>query len=406
MTMWPAVQIHNPSEPKEIDCSSSTMRSRRTATLRIGDVRWRKFEESNPGALSTPKDFQLICSSTRFCQLPSAQHRHESPLLTGGQDHQSSIGKCSGGIQLWPLLGNKLHVYRLPGETLCVSPENILGLTPILPCDDTETSLCRILYGVSEYAYDTVLPIKRIAASRHDSEKASDAVQRFKTGKDHELKFVKVASTLSAAAAVGSLSWPSITETPWSALALFYSSLLFAIFALIGAAQHSALLNTIFVNREIGSHSQLTLTLFLSKARPESTEKTAQSSDERARHASDDQHGDTIISWNMVFVWQFPLMLMRWSWVAFVVVMALHVWKPLFPGLGAPDHYKVAVFFLAVCATVCLVFAWCSFWGYRAAKISTSCHTLVEAVGTSPVPAVSIDIDGSGAGHVFCTETV
>jgi len=66
---------------------------------------------------------------------------------------------------------------------------------------------------------------------------------------------------------------------------------------------------------------------------------------------------------NMAFVWQWTLMFMTWSWIAFLVALMLHVIKPFLPSQDPEDADKnVAIWFLAVLGFILPSYAWCTWW--------------------------------------------
>lgn len=130
-------------------------------------------------------------------------------------------------------------------------------------------------------------------------------------------------STLSASATIGIFSWPDSSTTHWYIKALWYSSLVLAIFSLIGSSQQ----------RLIGATGCL-----------EDVDASYEEQREVLRvfvNPDDDSlefDGDSAISWytsNMMFVWQWTLMLMVWSWVTFLVAIMLHIIRPFLP---SHDH--------------------------------------------------------------------
>lgn len=213
----------------------------------------------------------------------------------------------------------------------------------------TVSRICTFFYR-RPLIYFTILPVQTIISVRNDSDtsKLGRAVRKFREGKLKEQKIVSVAvselvarlstrcnllsrlfcvvnntdelqGTLSAAATIGVFSWPDLATTHWYAKALWYSSLVLAIFSLIGSSQ-----------------SRLT--------EAASCIEDAEASDDEKKDAlrvflnpddsSFDYTGKNPMSWytrNMVFVWQWTLMLMVWSWVTFLMALLLHIIKPFLP---------------------------------------------------------------------------
>jgi hypothetical protein len=125
--------------------------------------------------------------------------------------------------------------------------------------------------------------------------------------------------TLSAGATIGVFSWPDLATTQWYAKALWYSSLVLAIFSLIGSSQQRLIEAAGCIgDADDGSEEQKdALRVFMNP-------------DDSAMVFD----GDYTMSWytcNMIVVWQWTLMLMVWSWVAFLTALLLHIIKPFLP---------------------------------------------------------------------------
>ncbi|KAL2065704.1 hypothetical protein VTL71DRAFT_3374 [Oculimacula yallundae] len=198
-------------------------------------------------------------------------------------------------------------------------------------------------YTFLNYTKEPIVRIVRSSSKLNDPEYNAN-VAAFVAGKRHELRFLKTAATLSAAATVGTLSWPSIAFAPWPALALWYCSLLLAIFALITSNQHSALLDsaigtTISISRqetgsgpmsELGKNKTFSLPSFLNPEANLPIMGTPAPEIELAHTIGLASIGKS--RWSLiksVYIWQCPLMLMSWSWVTFLVAETLHVARPL-----------------------------------------------------------------------------
>ena len=53
----------------------------------------------------------------------------------------------------------------------------------------------------------------------------------------------------------------------------------------------------------------------------------------------------------------------------FILALTLHIASPLCARLQDRDPRPAAIFYLSTCGIVCIAFAWCSFWAYRAAAL-------------------------------------
>ncbi|QDS73898.1 hypothetical protein FKW77_007219 [Venturia effusa] len=222
--------------------------------------------------------------------------------------------------------------------------------------------ICTLFYR-RPLIYFTISPIQTIISVRNDPDtaKLARAVRRFREGKSKEQKVVSLAGTLSAAATIGVFSWPELATTHWYAKALWYSSLVFAIFSLIGSSQSRLTEAAGCIEDEDASEEEKkdALRVFVD---PDDV-------------PLGDEDGDSM-SWytrNMVFVWQWTLMLMVWSWVTFLIALLLHIIKPFLPAQNPKTADRnVAVFFLAVLAPIILTYAWCAWWtGYVTKRLHT-----------------------------------
>ncbi|KAE9992353.1 hypothetical protein EG327_009307 [Venturia inaequalis] len=219
--------------------------------------------------------------------------------------------------------------------------------------------ICTLFYR-RPLVYFTIQPIQTIIAFRNDpdSSKLERAVRKFREGKLKEQKIVNIAGTLSAAATIGVFSWPELATTHWYAKALWYSSLVLAIFSLIGLSQSrlTEAVSCIEEREASEEEKKAALRVFVD---PDDT--------------SMDDDGESPMSWytrNMVFVWQWTLMVMVWSWVTFLMALLLHIIKPFLPTQNPKTADRnVAIFFLAVLTPIILTYTWCAWWtGYATKK--------------------------------------
>lgn len=227
----------------------------------------------------------------------------------------------------------------------------------------------------------TLDPIKRIRDAASDPTLQAQKVVTFLVGKRQELKFVNTASTISAAATVGALSWSSINDTPWPALALWYCSLSLAIFALITSNQHSALMDSSLgppssnMTNVAPNFGPGTIMVVFTTNSPDgnsaSIRLSGQPSNDFEKQVTADFalfHSSDWHTKHLVYIWQCPLMLMSWSWVTYLIAQTLHIARPLFRRSVGTDDKKVAIAYLSICCIIVVNFAWCSFWFYRTAS--------------------------------------
>lgn len=211
------------------------------------------------------------------------------------------------------------------------------------------------------FKYYTLFPIRHIAtvAAENNRLEIIKVVHAWRISKESELQFVKVASTVAAAAVIGVFSWPSVSESLWIAQAFWYMTLLLSIWAIILSSQQHTFLESMPLLVETSSKEDIDLNLGTILYGPKSMTVDA----EQPRNAT-----AFSVNWNMVFIWQCPTMLMSYSWAIFMIALTLHVLKPLIRREPWDDSSKIAVCYIIVGGTTTLNFAWCSFWSYRSAR--------------------------------------
>lgn len=150
---------------------------------------------------------------------------------------------------------------------------------------------------------------------------------------------------------VGVFSWPTLENTAWIATAMWYSSLLLAIIALITSTQQSTLLQTASIDRRSTTSSvddiqrHLRFLLASPKKAPTSipsTNRLTPRSDLERNILTNVQASQP--SWFMLFYWQCPMMLMSYSWVAFLLALTLHVCAPFMRPFEPADSTKAGPF--------------------------------------------------------------
>lgn len=200
--------------------------------------------------------------------------------------------------------------------------------------------LCTLFYNRPLWHY-TVAPIQKIIACRHDRDALKAVVMKFRKGKEAESRLIGLAvsvsssitvittnsyeSTLAAAAVIGVFSWQDIITTHWYCKALFYTSLLLAIFSLIGSSQQRLSETIMCLENTSASDEERkeALRVFMN---PDDLNSNV-----------DDRRSMSWYTCNMCFIWQWTLMLMTWSWMTFLVALMLHVIKPFLPEQDPDD---------------------------------------------------------------------
>jgi hypothetical protein len=128
-----------------------------------------------------------------------------------------------------------------------------------------------------------------------------------------------------------------------------------AIFAIITSAQQSALLKSLpACTGTRPSEEELKYILRYIIRRPSgSTWLMAIFSCQKKEKADFARRGHrrgfrTSPDWNMVYIWQYPLMLMAWSWVTFLIALTMHVSRSLLSRRNPGDNRQVRLVYLTL----------------------------------------------------------
>ncbi|KAJ8112382.1 hypothetical protein OPT61_g5236 [Boeremia exigua] len=138
---------------------------------------------------------------------------------------------------------------------------------------------------------------------------------QWRNGKLDELSTVNVTAALIAAVVSAIFSWPTIEETPWTATAVFYASLILSLATVASASQQSIALH------RYGTHSQGLVML---------RKSLASSSNKRASRLQ-------------IYVWQMPVMLLNVSITLLIVGLFILIWDRVAQTTDWTDNLKVAV---------------------------------------------------------------
>ncbi|KAL4791928.1 hypothetical protein BDV19DRAFT_392702 [Aspergillus venezuelensis] len=177
----------------------------------------------------------------------------------------------------------------------------------------------------------TIDPLEQIAAPQKDLIELTEHVQDFASGKGTELKYVTLAATINAALTVATFSWPGLAGAPWAVPALLYTSLFFIIGALVTASQH-----IMFFYKMCPSLTQdhpagpcvATMHNLQQFARAQFFDKHSHSwavlfIPEITGDTEEDLLMQRSINPNMILIWQSPIALVAWSWVAYGVAIVV-----------------------------------------------------------------------------------
>lgn len=171
---------------------------------------------------------------------------------------------------------------------------------------------------------------------------------------------------MSAAAAIGTFSWPSATSAYWLSELFWYAGLWFSIFALVSFSQQR-MIDQIpkgqlkdLPETDDKALCRALLRLFL---RPQGD----QSDLEKGRHTT--QH--LVFDWKLAFLWQYPMMMMSYSWVCFLLGYAIYLLSPLLPTNDPKPRVASEITALGIGALAALNFqanSWLSRRAIRALK--------------------------------------
>ncbi|KAH7078818.1 hypothetical protein BKA63DRAFT_251805 [Paraphoma chrysanthemicola] len=172
-------------------------------------------------------------------------------------------------------------------------------------------------------------PMRDFRAAKGDRTLLIPLVRDWKADKYAELQAVQVAATFCGGAAFSSLPWSRTSNAIWIADALWFSSLLCSIFAIITSIQTKSMLD------DLPSREQLTSAL------PDNEVQRMRQTILRYKRTPGIKH------WIMVFVWQFPSMTMTYAWCTFIAGLTVYICTPFIQRLPWQDRHKIAVAYLA-----------------------------------------------------------
>jgi hypothetical protein len=126
---------------------------------------------------------------------------------------------------------------------------------------------------------------------------------------------LRAQSTLAAIADLSVFSWTDIGNTYWLAAAFFYFSLSLSLWAVVLSAQQKSVTRTLEVKADDDAQ-RLWLKVQVILRIPENVQSRKGSR-------------QTFAEWNMLYVWQCPLMMMSYGWATLLLGLTLQVCSPL-----------------------------------------------------------------------------
>lgn len=132
-------------------------------------------------------------------------------------------------------------------------------------------------------------------------------------------------ASFCAGAAIAGMPWSKTSDAFWIANALFASSLLCAIWAIISTIQTKSILDDLPAKEDLNAN--------LADGEVARVQHTIL----RYKRTPAFQH------WVMLFIWQFPSMTMAYSWVTFLSALTVHVCDPFLRRSPWSDKNKVRI---------------------------------------------------------------
>ncbi|KAH7406182.1 hypothetical protein DE146DRAFT_435786 [Phaeosphaeria sp. MPI-PUGE-AT-0046c] len=172
-------------------------------------------------------------------------------------------------------------------------------------------------------------PIQAIRAANGDRKLLMPLVKEWKADKYDELQAVQVAATFCGCAVLSSLPWTRAEQAHWIADALWFSSLILSIFAIITSVQTKSMLD------DLPSREQLSSSL------PEYEVHRIGRAILRYKRTPGLKH------YVMLFIWQFPSMTMAYAWMFYIAGLTVGLCSPFIQKLPWQNRHKVAIAYLS-----------------------------------------------------------
>ncbi|KAF3913295.1 hypothetical protein ABW20_dc0100999 [Dactylellina cionopaga] len=198
-------------------------------------------------------------------------------------------------------------------------------------------------------------------------EKVCNLLKNWRARKKAELEFVSLAELTITALVTATLSWGTIANSHYIGPAFFYTSLILSIIGMLLSAQQLTLLTLLGEFPEDGRR--------LKRKFIEGYLHQLLTEDEDNKHDDVERHNNQVterrykvrywrLSWQMVFVWQIPMMAVGYSFLAYIIGLTVLICTPL---IREPwgDNSKIAIFYLAFSGLSWGIFIYCSLCGYR-----------------------------------------
>ncbi|KAH7127100.1 hypothetical protein B0J11DRAFT_579515 [Dendryphion nanum] len=198
----------------------------------------------------------------------------------------------------------------------------------------------------------TWIPLKelRCATVARDQKLLVTLIGEWQDDKYAELQSVQVAASFCAAATLSTISWNKIQNPHWVAEALWFTSLVCAIWAVITSIQTKSILD------------DLPDRINLTSSMPASELKRTQRVILRYKKTPGIGH------WIMLFIWQFPSMMMSYAWCTYLSGLTVYVCTPFIRERQWTTKHNVAIVFLTVSGVGLITYGFLSIFVYVSEK--------------------------------------
>ncbi|KAF3904570.1 hypothetical protein ABW21_db0202627 [Orbilia brochopaga] len=226
------------------------------------------------------------------------------------------------------------------------------------------------------FLYNTLKPteiIERFAPHGTEDgspqrEKIYDLLKNWRERKKGELEFISIAGVAITAIVTATLSWGTVDACHWIGIFFFYASLITSIIGMLLAAQQSTLLTLL---GEFPENWKDAKTKFIEGYIHQllTEDKKKKHHDAEGNHVHRDGDGcyrlrSWRVSWQMVFVWQIPMMAVGYSFLFYIIGLTVLIVTPLIKEPWG-DNSKIAVGYLVISGLAWGIFIYCSLFGYR-----------------------------------------
>ncbi|KAF3909569.1 hypothetical protein AA313_de0205487 [Arthrobotrys entomopaga] len=178
-----------------------------------------------------------------------------------------------------------------------------------------------------------------------DREKICGLLKNWRARKKGELDFISIAGVAITAIVTATLSWAAVEQSHWVGIACFYSSLIMSIIGMLLSAQQVTLLTLLGEFPDDWRRvKKKFIEGYLNQLLTE--EKNHNLSDQIVREIPRSERRYIVhrwrLSWQMIFVWQIPMMAVGYGFLFYIIGLSALVLTPLFRD-GWGDDAKVNI---------------------------------------------------------------